>query len=83
MTESIKDFARGLSFKLRAMREYLGFNISEAAEALGASNGTITGYENARENPSLLYVNKLCTMCGLKLEDLFLERNDFIKKLYF
>ena len=83
MNEPNKDFTRNLSFKLRAMREYLGFNLSEASDALGFSNGMITGYENSRENPNLLYVHKLCTMCGLKLEDLFLERNDFIKKLYF
>lgn len=78
-----REFIRDLGFKLRLMREFLRFNVAEAATKFDFASVQITRYESGRETQNLLYVYRITTECGLKIEDLMLERNDFIQKLYF
>ena len=78
-----REFTRDLGFKLRLMREFLRFNLEEAANKFDFANGNVASYESGRENQNLLYIYRITVECGLKMEDLMLDRNDFIQKLYF
>lgn len=77
------DFTRDLGFKLRLIRDFLGYNIDEMAKKFGISNGLVKSYESGRENPNLLYIYEVTKACGIAIEDLFEEKTDFVKKLYF
>lgn len=77
------DFTRDLGFKLRLIRDFLGYNIAEMAKKFGISNGLVKSYESGRENPNLLYIYEVTKACGIAIEDLFEEKTDFVKKLYF
>ena len=78
-----RDFTRDLGFKLRLIRDFLGYNMDEMAKKFGISNGLVKSYESGRENPNLLYIYEVTKACGIAIEDLFEEKTDFVKKLYF
>lgn len=78
-----REFTRELSFKLRLMRESLDLNANEMADKCGTSNTTISLWESGKENPNLLYCEKLAKLCSMSLDDLILDKKEFVKKLYF
>ena len=78
-----RDFTRDLGFKLRLIRDYLGYNIDEMATKFDISDGLVKSYESGRENPNLLYISQVTKSCGITIEDLLMEKADFVKKLYF
>jgi transcriptional regulator with XRE-family HTH domain len=78
-----RDFTRGLGFKMRIIRDHLGLQLNEAGEKFDISNSLISLYESGKENPNLLYLKKLTEAAGLSVDDLLLDKSEFIKKLYF
>lgn len=81
--DAYREFTRDLGFKLRLIRDFLGYNKDEMAKKFDVSNGLINSYESGKDNPNLLYVKQVTEACGLSIDDLFLAKNDFVKKLYF
>ena len=41
-----RDFTRDLGFKLRLIRDFLGYNMDEMAKKFGISNGLVKSYES-------------------------------------
>lgn len=75
-------FTQELGFKLRMMRDSLRLNASDAANKFGVSNSLVASYESGKETPNLLYLDSITRACGLKLEDLLIDKNELVKKLY-
>ncbi len=78
-----RDFTRDLGFKLRLIRDFLGYSKDEMAKKFGISNGLVSSYESGKENPNLLYIFEVTKTCGISVDDLLLAKADFVKKLYF
>lgn len=82
ISTQFRDFGRGLGFKIRMMRDYLGYTITDISKEFGISMGIVGNYEAGKENPNLLYLHRLSKKCGMQLEDYLLETPDFVRKLY-
>lgn len=77
------EFTRELGFKIRAMRDHLDLNVSDAGKRFCISDGSIKGYESGSETPNLMYLYKLANACGMNLDDFMLDKKEFVQKLYF
>ena len=78
-----KAFSRDLGYKLRTVRERFFDTVKAASIKVRISAATITRYESGVETPNLLYVHRLMDACGLKIEDLFLSTDEFVKKVWY
>lgn len=81
--DAYREFTRDLGFKLRLIRDFLGYTAEEMAKKFDVSNGLVASYESGKENPNLLYISKVAKACGISVDDLLLTKADFVKKLYF
>lgn len=77
----IDDRITYVAFKLQAMRAKLEISQVEAGKRFGYTQGTICAYERGRRPPSLYYVINICKASGVKVDDLLLTDNEFMKKL--
>lgn len=78
-----RDVTGEVGLKLRLMRDYLELSQAEAAKKFGCSNACVMNYEAARENPNIMYLFKISHACGMKIDDLLLDKKEFMQKLYF
>ena len=81
--KTFRQVTREVGLKLRLMRDYLELNGEEAAEKFGCCQATIPIYESGKENPNLLYLQRITNACGMTIDDLLLNKKDFMQKLYF
>ena len=56
---------------LTLLRLQRGLRISEVAQALGVTDGTISSYENGRRLPHIRLVPKMARLYGLTIEELY------------
>ena len=81
--KNYRQTTREVGLRLRLMRDYLELSGVEACEKFGCSQGMVTLYEAGKENPNLLYLHKITRACGLTIDDLLLDKKEFMQKLYF
>lgn len=62
--------------RLEELRKAHGIKQEELALELGVSRQTISSLEKGRYNPSIILAFKIATRFGLKIEDIFIYRED-------
>lgn len=62
--------------RLEELRKAHGIKQEELALELGVSRQTISSLEKGRYNPSIILAFKIATRFDLKIEDIFIYRED-------
>lgn len=65
-----------LENRLEELRKSRGIRQEELAETLGVSRQTISSLESGRYNPSILLAFRLASYFKLKIEDIFIYREE-------
>lgn len=78
-----RQFTRDLGFKLRLMRDFLELDMLAASERFDLAPGMIASYESGKDNPNLLYLIRIADACGVQLEIFKMDKNQFVKTMYF
>lgn len=63
-----------MAISLKAARVNAGLTQKELGKALGVSQVTIWKWEVGQSEPKFSQFQKLCDICGVKTEDIFLSK---------
>ena len=80
--QETRQFARELGFKLRVMREFMSLSKSDASKKFDISPSMVSKYESGQNVPNLMYLSAIVKATGMKLDDLLIDGQAFVKKLY-
>ncbi len=75
----MKELGKIIGQNLKNYRTHFGFNQDHVAEFLQVDRSTISLYESAEREISIVHLNRLADLFGVELEDLVEESEEKVK----